>query len=447
MRHELTGNLAHRLTRNLALKVLSLALAVLIWLLVTNVSNPYDSMLFRDVRVQVLNADSVTDIDKVFDVIDGSSVTVKVTERSSVLDRLSASNFTVVADMEALTDMNSVPLHVTCDNAAVTWDEIEIYPSVMKVQLEQLTQMEFMVTVTTNGERQSNGYEVGTMEIVQGRTVQVAGPESLLNKIGKITAEVGVTGLSMDQTRQVVLQVYDKNGTKFDESQMERIQIKDSSGVLIPGNQVSVKIDLWEVMNDIPITVGTSGEPAEGYRITGISTVPVSVSLVGTQEALARLDGKIVLEKAVSVAGQSETFTQEVDISSILAEEPDIRLVADAEPTISVTVQIEKTGDRTISLPLSSLELLHKPKGMTLTYSPADVVPIRIHSEDESVYSISMEDIHGSIDLDVCREEGSYEIPVEVELPDGYELVSDVVIVVTSVPEDVLLENEVNTED
>ncbi len=447
MRHEQTGSLGRRLTRNLALKVLSLAMAVLIWLLVTNVNNPYDSMLLKDVRVQFMNEDSVTDIDKVFYVVDGSTVTLKVTERSSVLDRLSASNFTVVADMEAMTDMNAVPLHVTCDNAAVTWDEIEIYPSVMKVQLEQLTQQEFMITVTTNGERPANGYEVGTMEVAQGRTVQVAGPESLLNKIGKISAEVAVTGLSMDQTRQVVLQVYDKNGTKFDESQMERIQIKDSSGVLIPGNEVSVKIKLWEVMNDISVTVGTYGEPAEGYRITGISTVPVTVSLVGTQEALAKLDGKIVLEDAVSVEGLSETVTQEVDISTLLAEETDIRLIADAEPTISVTVQIEKTGDRTISLPLSSLELLNKPKGMTLTYSPADVIPVRIHSEDESVYSVSMEDIHGRIDLDVCKEEGSYEIPVEIELPDGYELASDVTIVVTSVPEDVLLENEVNTED
>ncbi len=447
MRHEQTGNLGRRLTRNLALKVLSLAVAVLIWLLVANVNNPYESILLKDVRVQFMNEDSVTDIDKVFDVIEGSTVTLKVTERSSVLKRLSASNFTVVADMEALTDMNSVPLHVTCDNAAVSWDEIEIYPSVMKVQLEQLTQMEFMITLTTNGERPANGYEVGTMEVIQGRTVQVAGPESLLNKIGKISAEVSVTGLSMDQTRQVILQVYDKNGTKFDESQMERIQIKDSSGVLIPENKVSVKISLWEVMNDIAVVVGTSGEPAEGYRITGISTVPVSVSLVGTQEALARLEGKIVLEDAVSVEGLSETVTQEVDISTILAEEDDIRLIADAEPTISVTVQIEKTGDRTISLPLSSLELLNKPKGMTLTYSPADVIPVRIHSDDESVYSVKMEDIHGRIDLDACSEEGSYEIPVEIELPEGYELASDVTIVVTSVPEDVLLENEVNTED
>ena len=37
--------------------------------------------------------------------------------------------------------------------------------------------------------------EVGTKEVVQGKTVQIAGPESLLNKIGKVVADVNVRGL------------------------------------------------------------------------------------------------------------------------------------------------------------------------------------------------------------------------------------------------------------
>lgn len=433
----------HKLTRNLGLKIVSLVAAFLIWLLVANINNPTTSRLYKGVKVKIINQDSVAEIDKVFDVIDGDTVTLKVTERKKILDSLTGNNFEVIADMENLNNMDAVPLYVSCDNLSVTWDEIEVYPSSIKVQLEQKTQSEFQVTVVTKGDV-ARGYEVGTTEVRTGKTVQVAGPESLLKKIGKITAEVQVGGLSSDQTKTVALKVYDKNEEEFIESQYDRIQIKDSSGVLLPDNQVEVKVSLWEIMNDIPVTVETAGAPADGYRISGISTVPVTVNLVGTQEALARLNGKVVPKNPISVEGATESFTVDVDISESLEEEQDIRFVADADPTVSVTVQIEKTGDRTISVPLSSLELKNRPQGMALTFSPADAIAVGIHSDDESVYSITESDIHGTVDLSVCEEEGSYEIPVEIELPSGYELVSDVVIVVTS--ENEVKENEANTE-
>jgi YbbR domain-containing protein len=257
----------HKLTRNLGLKIASLVTAFLIWLLVANINNPTKSVIFRGVKVKIINQDSVADIDKVFDVVEGDTVTLKVTERKKVLDTLKSDNFEVVADMECLNEMDAVPLYVTCDNASVTWDEIEIYPSSIKVQLEQKTQSEFQVTVATEGQT-AKGYEVGATEVQSGKTVQVAGPESLLKKIGKITAVVNVSGMRSDKTVTATLHVYDKNEEEFLESQMDRIQIKDAAGVLLSDNQVDVSISIWEIMNDIPVIVETSGTPAEGYRIS-----------------------------------------------------------------------------------------------------------------------------------------------------------------------------------
>ena len=66
----------------------------------------------------------------------------------------------------------------------MTLDEIEVIPSVQKVKLEPKKQNEFIVNVVTNG-KPENGYEVGTTEVVGGKTVQVAGAESILKKIRK----------------------------------------------------------------------------------------------------------------------------------------------------------------------------------------------------------------------------------------------------------------------
>lgn len=418
------------MTANIGLKFLSLFLAFLIWLLVANIDNPTDSVLFKGVNIQVINADSVTEIDKTFDIISEETVVIKVTERKSILNALSADDFTVVADMENLNDMNTVPLTVTCSNAAVSWNEIEMVPSSMKVKVEQRKQVEFPITVVTSG-KPRNGYEVGQTEVVQGKTVQIAGPESMLNRIGQVKATVITTNIATDQRLTATLEVYDKNGDKIKEPQINRLQIKDSSGVLLTENKVMVDVTVWEIMSDVPVEINTTGSVAEGYQLTSISALPVTVSLVGTQESLARLNGKVVLKDTVNLDGATENFTVELDISETLSEIEGLRLIADADPTITVSVQIEKVGDQTLTIPLSNLQIENRPDDMTLTFSPADEIAVSVRAEDGEG-TIKQSDIKGKVDLSVCSEPGDYEIPVQIELPEGYSLVSDVKLVVNA---------------
>ena len=96
---------------------------------------------------------------------------------------------------------------------------------------------------------------------------------------------------------------------------------------------------------------------------------------------------------------------------------------------VNVSVQVEKTGDHTLSIPLSSLEVLNRPSSMVLTFSPADQIQVTLHSDDGDTEV----GFRASIDLSACAEEGTYEIPVEIEVPKGYTLVSEVKLVVTSV--------------
>ena len=67
----------HKWTRNLSLKLLSLVVAFLIWILIDNINNPTRSKLFRDVKIQVVNGESVTEIDKVYDIVSEESVVLR----------------------------------------------------------------------------------------------------------------------------------------------------------------------------------------------------------------------------------------------------------------------------------------------------------------------------------------------------------------------------------
>lgn len=420
----------HKRTANISLKLLSLVVAFLIWLLVANIDNPTTSEIFKGVDIQVINADSVTEIDKTFDIISEESVVIKVTERKSVLSALSASDFTVVADMENLNDMNTVPLTVTCSNPSVSWDEIEMVPSSMKVKVEQRKQMEFPINVVTNG-KPKNGYEVGQTEVVQGKTVQIAGPESMLNRIGQVKATVLTANIETNQRLTATLELYDKNGDQIKAPQINRLQIKDSSGVLLTENKVMVDVTVWEIMSDIPIEVEVIGAPQEGYQVSSVTTLPVTIGLAGTQEALARINGKIILQTPIDLEGATASFSVELDMNETLNSIEGLRLVADADPILTVSVQIERIGDQTLAVPLSTLDIENRPEDMALTFSPADELTLYIHADDGKD-PLKQSDIRAKIDLSVCAKAGDYEIPVEIQLPEGYSLVSDVKLVVNA---------------
>ena len=134
----------------------------------------------------------------------------------------------------------------------------------------------------------------------------------------------------------------------------------------------------------------------------------------------------------ISVEGVSENVSQEIDLSTTLAELTGLKLASDTDSVVMVEVQVEKVGDETISIPLSSVELLNRPENMTLVVTPADKISITVHALDQSAGALTEDQVKLSVDLAACAQEGTYELPVTVELPEGYELASDVTIIVNS---------------
>lgn len=425
-------NISKKLTSNLGLKVIALVIAFLIWLLVTNTNNPRKTQLFTNVPINVVNKDSIADIGKVVE-LEGSTVTLKVTEKRSILDRLSKSgaDFYVEADLENINAMNTVPLTVTCSNPSVTWDEIDISPSSLKVTLEDKVEQAFTVSVSTTGSA-AKGFEVGSTEIVQGKNIYIAGPASVIKIINQVVAPVNVTALNSDMALTSTLKLIDKNGSELTDSQLSNLEFKDSNGVVITDRVVQIMVKIWKVQTDIPVEVNITGSPQFGYSVVGIETIPVTISLAGTESALEELGGKLTVVDEISVSGASDNISQEIDLTNTLAEMEGLKLITDAEPVITVEVQIEKNGDTTLSIPLGSVTLLNRPENMDLIFTPAEKISIAVHALEEGMEELTAEDVKASIDLSACEQEGNHELPVIIELPEGYELGAEVTVVVNA---------------
>ena len=89
----------NKITTNLFLKVLSVIMAFLFWLVIINMIDPTVAKTFRDIPVEILNENVITSANQVFEVESGDTVNVTVKGKRSFVETLSPRDFTAVADL------------------------------------------------------------------------------------------------------------------------------------------------------------------------------------------------------------------------------------------------------------------------------------------------------------------------------------------------------------
>lgn len=346
---------------------------------------------------------------------------------------MQSKDFKVVADMRNVTLGNAVPYTLECTNSAITKANWECEPASMKIKIENVVQESFGVEVATTGDPQE-GYDVGTTTIPEGDTINIAGAESLVNIIHKVSMSVSVNGLSADKTVKGNLVVTDKNGTDFTQSQMDKLVFTTSSGNLIKDGILNARIKLWKVQQNVKVKVGTYGTAAPGYRVSEVKVTPEMISVAGDEETLQELNGELSLAEMISVDGISESFTSDnINLVDYLKEnyKDKLKLKSGTASTLSVRVIMEKMGTKKIDIPLSGITIKGRPTDLDMVLTPADKITVEVAAVDASSLSdISQSDIKAVLDLTAYQKAGRHEVPVDITLPEGYELTSEVKIVV-----------------
>ena len=274
----------HKWTNNLGLKIVSLLVSCLIWVVVTNTNDPESTQVYKNVPITIKNQDTITNANKTFTVVDGvDKINVYVTARKSVRSSLAADSFTVKADMENYNEaLGTVPLEISCEDGRIRQEDIRMLPSSLKISMEDKVEQNFGMAVVTTG-KPDKGYEVGKTTIVTGDTIRIAGPESLINIIGKVTISVDVTNMSMGSTDFYPIRIEDKNGATLTDGQMSNLELKNSDGVSLQNNSAEVRTELWKVYNDIPLKVEVTGEVAPGYKVSSVTLAPQTINLVAEE--------------------------------------------------------------------------------------------------------------------------------------------------------------------
>lgn len=411
------------LANNILLKIVSVAVAAVVWLLVVNIDDPIVTKQLSGVIVQMQNEAYIESGGKMSMIEDGQNViTVEVTGKRSIVDEMSAEDLTATADLKQIVNMNTDPIMVpiTVNCSKLKSENLIPNPRNLSVDIDEIMTQEYIVTVTSGETQPGKGYEIGTLRSSPDK-IKITGPQSLIRKIDKVVATVDATNLQEDTITKAALKIIDRNQDEWDQdgsdSKMNYLKYDTS----VP--EVNVSIDLWSVRSDIAIKGSYVGSPAEGYKVEKITFTPGHISVAGSEEALAKLSEEgnsiQVPDDTIDVTGRKADFEVKVNIETLLPE--DIKLTKDSSDTVIASVDILPQDSREYSIPTTSIVGQNIPQGLQLVYE-TEKIQIRIRESSGNLDQLEESDIKASVDL-TGKTEGSYQVPVKIELPQGYSLV------------------------
>ena len=318
-----------KLTSNLFLKVISLGIAVLIWLVVMNI-NDAEKTEGYPVGVQLINTEVITENGKVFRVVEGTDlVNVRVRARKSVLDTLKASDFVLTADMRKdLQYNNMVGITVECKNKSINVaEQVTLSRRNVEVSIEDSATEQFQVHVRKHGQ-ENEGLVVGGL-IPEQTIIKITGPVSLVQRIAVVEAVVDVTGIPATTVRTCDLKIFDSAGGEIDDTYLNYIGKTDG---------IDVTVSLLKTKT-VPLKFSYSGSPAENYVVKDISYKPETIEIAGTETVLSSIVRWEVPAEAVNVDGIDEELQLVVDLANYLPS--GVVLAKPEESTALVIVEVE----------------------------------------------------------------------------------------------------------
>ena len=406
-----------KITSNWGLKLASLIFAIIIWFLVTNINDPVISVRYTNVPVTLKNTNLITDQGQVYTILDGSDTISSVTIYAprSIIDSLSQNNVVATADVQDLSSLNTVTINVTTNKYSDKIQKIVTSTDVVKLSVERKASKTLALTATTSGTL-SDGYIIGDVTTEQNM-IRINGPESVIQNIQSAEVDVDVTGFTSNIGTDADIILYDADGDPVDSSQVS-MNIKS----------VRVNVSIYGTKY-VPLNYVVTGEPANGYILTGkIDSNPSEVLIAGRSSVISSVNEITIKDDGLNVTGLSKNLNYTVDVSKYLPSgvtfgDPDYH------GTAAVVVHIGSVSEETYDVSVKNVTVSGEVDGFDINIddSEHDTVSLTLQGLKSQLDAISAGSLEGTVDIDEILEsngltemtEGTYTAQVEWNLPEG----------------------------
>jgi len=303
------------LLHNLPWKLFAVFLAVCLWAgLITQDPTLTRERVFTDVPVAVVGAETLQRNGMIVLSSFGEepfTARMRVDVPQREYNTVSAANYSPRIDLSRITETGTQKLRISTTSATAYGVVKEVSPdSVDLVVDEYAPNIRIPVSIQRKGQF-PKGYYGGESTLTPSY-VMISGPKSIVSQITRVMVDFDVSKLPA-QTGLIRTAAPMRFTDALGDSVESNLIDVTSAGVLL--HSIVVEQTLYATKS-LPINsqVLTTGVPATGYEVRGVSATPNILVGAGDEIGVGLLD-TLFLEHPVDVTGKSESFTEEININ------------------------------------------------------------------------------------------------------------------------------------
>lgn len=380
--------------------VISVLIAIALWLYVVNVENPTGDKTIRNIPITIQGEDVLESRGLMISNMSARNFNLNITGQRNALLKVSEENVTVTLDVSSITEEGDwaltckITLPTTVTSGTVTASDNNNYTIDVSI-VKQASK-----TIEIRGEFIGNvaeGFQADEF-IISPSTVTITGQEDHVDEVAYGLVSVYQENLSDTFTAEMPFTPMSADGKKLTD-----LNVKYST------DTVYVTLPIVQVAK-IPLTVDiVDGGGATSDNATVVID-PASIVVSGSAEVLEPLKeitlGQVSLDEILN----EETFTFPIPLTSEITNESGI-----TEATVTVTV----AGLPSKVLEVDNIEIINVPDGYTAS-AITKSLQVWVRGPEDVLDSISAYQIRVVADLeDSSVSEGQFRAPVTVYLDGG----------------------------
>lgn len=409
-----------KLTNNWGLKLVAILFALILWFAVINIDDPVVSETFKNVPVQLVNTEVLTNEGLTYEILDDSTVidTITVFGPRTLVESLKDNDIVARADVKDITVTNTVAINVTVDtrnSSKIT--NIRSSREFVELNIEESKSKQFVINAVTSG-KLASGYIVGGIELDQNR-IRVSGPDSIVSQIMSAKVNVDIAESSSDVATYGTVRLYDKYGMEI------------TSDMLVKSTEkVHINVDVIPTKY-VPVKYYLVGEPARGYAVVedAVSCDIMTVLVAGEPEVLRDIKEVLITGEELDISDSDAELEFKVSIKNYL---PDNIILGDKEydGKVTIKVPVEEVVTEVVELLKENIQVSNVPEGKQIKLVDVpDYTELEVTGTVSKIRSIMTGEVIGTIDIDEViaqmgeenLSDGTYQIEVVLNVPAGVE--------------------------
>jgi YbbR domain-containing protein len=385
------------LLSNLTSLILSLAMAMLVWVVAVQEADPVVERTLTQAPLRLVNQPPDTQLMNANTLPDSGQVDVRGPR--SVVESIRPDELGLIVDLSQVgPGRHTLPVQVGYRHRLV--EILNIVPADVIVEVQPIVDRELPVKFSVDG-RPAAGFAQET-PIISPTTVLLHGPAPAVNVVAEAVAGVSIAGARSTLEQVVFVTLLDGQGNIYSEIQPSPRTVT-----------VTVPIHQLEDFREVAIKVNWEGQPAAGYRINKITLTPPTVLITGRPDLVDAVG--VIETRPVDISDARGTIFKRVEL-----QRPEGITVVDQSSF--VTIEIEILAIESSVRVTKRLDVQGVGTGLYLIGTSPESVDVLLSGPLNVLENLGPDDVRVVLNL-VGYGEGTFQVPPQVEiLPQDVEI-------------------------